>query len=72
MSTNPPPGPGIGTRIEDVIARIQFEVKHAAQYVNDAVVPQVRSESITALRSLGDTLKSLADRMEQPRGPKAG
>lgn len=72
MSSYPPPGPGLGAQIEDVIARIQFEVKQAAQYVNDAVVPQVRSESVTALRSLSETLKGLADKMDKSTGPKAG
>jgi hypothetical protein len=67
----PPPGHGFGERIEDVIARIQFEVKQAAQYVNDAVVPQVRKESVTALRTLGETLKGLADKMDKSAGPKA-
>ena len=72
MSGFPPQGPGLGEQFEDIVARIQFEVKHAAQYVNDAVVPQVRSESIGALRSLGETLKNLADRMDKAGGPKAG
>ena len=70
MSNYPPHGPGLGEQIEDVIARIQFEVRQAAQYVNDAIVPQVRSESITALRSLSETLRGLADKMDRPKGPK--
>ncbi|HWA95131.1 MAG TPA: hypothetical protein VG844_11080 [Terracidiphilus sp.] len=75
MSSNPPPGQGPGRvsdRIEDVIDRIQFEVQHAVKYMNDAVVPQVRSESIQALRKLGETLSNLADRMDKPKGPQAG
>ena len=42
-----------------------MELRHAIAYVNDAVVPQVRSESISAMRKVSDTLRSLADRMEQ-------
>jgi hypothetical protein len=51
---------------------IQMELRHAVGYVNDAVVPQVRRESIAAMRSVADTLRNLADRLEQqpPKGPR--
>jgi hypothetical protein len=42
-----------------------MELRHAVAYVNDAVIPQVRSESISAMRKVSDTLRNLADRMEQ-------
>lgn len=75
MSSNPPPpgmGPGgVGRRIEEAIELIEMELRHAIAYVNDAVVPQVRSESISAMRKLSDTLRTLADRMDQPRGPRS-
>ena len=74
MSTYPPPGQGPGRvadRIEDAIDRIRFEVQQAVKYVNDAVVPQVRVESIDALRKLSETLNKLADKMDKPRGPQA-
>ncbi len=64
----PPPGPGpgsVGQRIEEAIELIEMELRHAITYVNDAMIPQVRSESITAMRKVSDTLKNLADRMEQ-------
>jgi hypothetical protein len=48
-----------------------MELRHAVAYVNDAVIPQVRGESITAMRKVADTLRNLADRMEQPKGPKS-
>jgi hypothetical protein len=44
-----------------------MELRHAIAYVNDAVVPQVRRESISAMRTVADTLSSLADRMERNR-----
>ena len=74
MSTYPPPGPGgVGRRIEEAVELIEMELRHAIAYVNDAVVPQVRRESISAMRSLSDTLRNLADRIEQrdrpPRQP---
>jgi len=55
-----------------------MELRHAVTYVNDAVVPQVRKESISAMRSLAETLKNLADRVErgapvsgQPKDPRS-
>ena len=75
MSTSQPPGgtpgqdpyrdsSGFGRRIEEAIGLIEVEVRLAIAYMNDAVVPQVRRESITAMRHLSDTLKNLADRFE--------
>lgn len=66
MSTYPPPGPGgAGRRFEEVIDRIEAEVKNAVVYMNDKVVPQVRRESITAMRRMAETLGKMADRMER-------
>jgi hypothetical protein len=58
---------------------IQMELRHAVAYVNAAVVPQVRRESISAMRSGAETLHNLADRFEKtppapgepPKGPKS-
>lgn len=66
MSTYPPPGPGgVGRRIEEAVELIEMELRHAIAYVNDAVIPQVRRESISAMRTVSDTLRNLADRFEQ-------
>lgn len=81
MSTYPPPpgSPGgVGRRIEEAVELIEMELRHAIGYVNDAVVPQVRRESISAMRSVADSLRSLADRIERahntpgsgPKGPQ--
>jgi hypothetical protein len=71
MSTVPPPGPGgVGRRIEEAIELIELELRHAVAYVNDAVIPQVRGESISAMRTVADKLRDLADRFEQPKGPQ--
>ncbi len=75
MSSYPPPPPGtgpgtVGQRIDEAIELIEMELRHAIAYVNDAVVPQVRGESINAMRKLSDTLRNLADRMEKTRGPR--
>jgi hypothetical protein len=69
----PPPDPGIGgvsARIEEAVELIEMELRHAIAYVNDAVVPQVRKESITALRTVAGKLRDLADRFEQDRSPR--
>ena len=74
MSSIPPPGPppgGVGRRIEEAVELIEMELRHAVAYVNDAVVPQVRRESISAMRKLSETLKNLADRMDAPKGPQS-
>jgi len=81
MSTYPPPGPGpgFGSRIEEAVELIEMELRHAIAYVNDAVIPQVRRESISAMRSLSDTLRNLADKIERrqsseqdpPRSPQS-
>jgi hypothetical protein len=80
MGTYPPPGSGpgpawgpgpggVGRRIEEAVELIEMELRHAVAYVNEAVIPQVRRESISAMRSLSETLRNLADRFErqQPR-----
>jgi len=45
-----------------------MELRHTIAYVNDAVIPQVRSESISAMRKAADKLRDLADRFEQKQG----
>jgi hypothetical protein len=75
MSTNPPPPPGpyiggVGARIEEAVELIEMELRHTIAYVNDAVIPQVRKESISALRTVSDKLRDLADRFDQDKGPR--
>ena len=77
MSTYPPPGPGrgpggVGSRIEEAVELIEMELRHAIAYVNDAVIPQVRRESILAMRNLSDTLRNLADRIERQQPRQSG
>jgi hypothetical protein len=75
MSTPNHPGwggpPTLGQRIDEAIELIEMELRHAVTYVNDAVIPQVRRESITAMRTAADTLRNLADRFEKKEGPAA-
>ncbi|MGD0157496.1 MAG: hypothetical protein ABSB50_15470 [Terracidiphilus sp.] len=75
MSTPNAPGwggpPTLGQRLDEALELIQMELRHAVAYVNDAVVPQVRKESIGAMRAAADTLRNLADRFEQQNNPAA-
>ena len=73
MNTYPPPPPGvggIGQRIEEALELIEMELRHTVAYINDAVVPQVRAESISTLRKIADKLQELADKFDQPKGPR--
>ena len=72
MSPNNTPGwgpPSAGQRIDEAIELIEMELRHAIAYVNDAVIPQVRRESISAMRTAADKLRNLADRFEQRNHP---
>lgn len=75
MSSCPPPDPGASWRIEDALERIEMELRQAITFFNDAMVPEIRRESISAMRTAAETLRSLADRMEQsaggPKEPRA-
>lgn len=71
MSSYPPPPGGVGQRIEEAVERIEMELRLAIGYVNDAVIPQVRTESITAMRKVAEKLRDLADRIDQPKGPQS-
>ncbi|MGA2652222.1 MAG: hypothetical protein ABSF28_16940 [Terracidiphilus sp.] len=67
-----PPGPGmggVGRRIEEAIELIEMELRHAAAYVNDSVIPQVRTESISALRSAADAMRKFADKLDNQNPP---
>lgn len=72
MSSSPSPGPGVGRRIEEAMERIELELRQAIAYVNDAVVPQVRRESVSAMRTMADSLRKLADRIDSQSTPPAG
>jgi hypothetical protein len=67
-------GPGgagqssVGQRIDEAVELIEMELRHAIAYLNDAVIPQVRKESIGAMRTAADTLRNLADRFERQAG----
>jgi hypothetical protein len=59
----------VGRRIEEAVELIEMELRHTIAYVNDAVIPQVRRESISAMRTVAETLRNLADRIDQSHNP---
>jgi hypothetical protein len=65
----------VGRRIEEAMELIEMELRHTIAYVNDAVIPQVRKESISAMRNVAETLRNLADKIDQasnrPKDPRA-
>jgi hypothetical protein len=65
-------GPGVGQRIEEMVGRMEQELRGAVAYVNGNVVPEVRRESIVAMRTISDALRDLADRMEKARAKGPG
>jgi hypothetical protein len=75
MSSYPPPPPygpppgGVAQRIEEAVELIEMEIRHAAAYINAAVIPEVRRESISALRNISNTLRTFADRLDQHQPP---
>jgi len=64
MTTYPPSGSESSGRLDEALRRIETELRHGVDFMNDAVVPKVRRESITAMRNLAETLRGLADRLE--------
>ena len=66
-------GPNVCGRIDEMVGRMEEELRGAVSYVNGNVVPEVRRESIMAMRKISDALRDLADRMEKARakGPAA-
>jgi hypothetical protein len=69
----PPPGPvqDVGRKIDEAMKTIEAGIRQASAYVNDNVVPQVRSDSIVAMRTLADTLREFADRLDKQHAAAA-
>ncbi len=55
----------VSQTINDATQRLEKEIPEFIKYLNDEVVPAVRSHSTKALRTASQKLKDLADYMEQ-------
>lgn len=64
---------GTGQRIEDRLneagKRIEEELHRLVRYIDDEVVPEVRRNGSSALRSAATRLQDLAQRMDDSRTP---
>ena len=67
MSTesNRPPGQGWEARLRDAAAHVETDVRKLIDYLNDEVMPDVRRNGSSALRSAGNELHRLAERMDE-------
>lgn len=61
-------GPNACRRIDEMVGRMEDELRGAIAYVNGSVVPGVRKESIVAMRTIAGTLHDMANRMEKAAG----
>ncbi len=55
------------TSFEDVGRKIDQDLKQIIDYLNDEVVPKVRTQSSSALRKAAQQLHKLADFMDEHR-----
>ena len=69
MNAYDSPQDGFSQRMYEWMSAVEHEVRHAVDYVDRAVVPQVRQESGSALRLLAGHLEHLAD-MLHPAGKR--
>jgi len=61
----------VSQTINDATERLEKEIPEFIKYLNDEVVPAVRSQSTKALRVASQKLAEFADYMEQhPTQPK--
>jgi hypothetical protein len=61
----------VGKTINDAAERLEKEIPEFIKYLNDEVVPAVRSGSTKALRAASERLTAFADYMEKHPGTTA-
>jgi hypothetical protein len=55
----------VGQTINDAAERLEKEIPELIKYINDEVVPAVRTHSTKAMRTASQKLAEFADYMEQ-------
>lgn len=60
----------VSQTINDAVERLEKEIPEFIKYLNEDIVPNVRSHSSKALRSASQKLADLAQYMEKPPTPK--
>lgn len=61
-------GKKVDQRFNQVLPRVEEEVKKAISYLNDEVVPQVRQGSSQALHATAEWLRKLAEQLDDRSG----
>lgn len=54
-----------GGKLDEAAERLEREAEQLIRYLNDEVVPAIRSQSTRALRTAADKMQSFADYMEK-------
>jgi len=62
-------GARVSQTINDAAQRLEKEIPEFIKYLNDEVVPAVRTHSTKALRTASQKLAEFADYMEQHKQP---
>jgi hypothetical protein len=60
----------VSKTINDAVERLEKEIPEIIKYLNDDVVPTVRTHSTRALRTASQKLAEFADYMEHHQVPK--
>jgi len=60
----------VSQTINEAVERLEKEIPELIKYLNDDVVPAVRTHSTKALRTASQKLAEFADYMEQNQPPK--
>lgn len=60
----------VSQKMSEAAARIEKEIPEFIKYLNDEVVPTVRTHSTKALRTASQKLAEFAEYMEQHQPPK--
>jgi bisphosphoglycerate-dependent phosphoglycerate mutase len=64
-------GKKVDEQVSQAIPRIEEEVNKVIAYLNDQVVPQLRQGSSQALRSASESLRKLAEQLDDRPGSGA-
>jgi bisphosphoglycerate-dependent phosphoglycerate mutase len=64
-------GKKVDQGFSQTVPRVEEEVKKVISFLNDQVVPQLRQESSQALRAAADTLRKLAEQLDDRPGSGA-
>ncbi len=61
------PKKGLEDHLREAGDRIEEEVRRAVKYLDDEVVPDVRRNGFSALRTVADKLRQLAEHLDDER-----